>query len=577
MQATTTIRTAMPSPWDIEPRSASSFSSFAQRAGVVLLMALLRPVVAYPQQQQPLPGVLQPGPIERATRPPPAARAEPSERQREGFKPIPPPQPGEILFVLQGVELDGVSASAPGGLFEEVTPLLRKSISLSQLQVAATNIAVRYHSAGFLLAQAFVPVQTVQDGMVRIRVIEGQFGTCRFDDQSVAARSLLQRYADKLCSIRPMKVAALERYLLLMNDVPGVKAQAIIVPARTEGGDPDLIIRINRKSASAAIGVSNRETEALGTWRTEVDGELYNAFGWDGRHWVHYRHTPGGGLNLASVGQELPLGHNGAKWSTSLLGSQTKAAVGDAQVNSELYAFNLGVSYPWLRRRTHNLTVRGAFSALDARSELDGLLFSEDRLRSARLGLTYDIVDRARGSNVIDLEVSQGLDALGAYRTGSVNASRVDGRSDYTKLNLYMARLQPISSRLSLLTALQGQYTEEPLLAPEQFALGGEQWLRAYDAAELLGDRGFGVKLEVRYNLVASGAATTYGFYEYGRVYLNDSSLRSQGAATAGAGIRFTLWRQLNAYIEGAFPLGRDVAATGDRNPRVFGGVRLVF
>ena len=79
--------------------------------------------------------------------------------------------------------------------------------------------------------------------MVRIRVIEGQFGTCRFDDQSVAARSLLQRYADKLCSIRPMKVAALERYLLLMNDVPGVKAQAIIVPATTVGGDPNLIIR----------------------------------------------------------------------------------------------------------------------------------------------------------------------------------------------------------------------------------------------------------------------------------------------------------------------------------------------
>jgi len=541
----------------------------------LLVMALLASPPARSQQQ--LPGAVQPGPILRAERAPPSARAEPSDRERQGFKPIPPPQPGEVSFVLNGIALAGSTPHAPPKLFEEFTALLRKPVTLSQLQVAAENIGVAYRNAGFLLAQAYIPVQTIEQGVVQIRVIEGQFASCKFEGEMPSQRSVLQRYAEQLCSVRPMKVESLERYLLLINDIPGVVAQGIILPSAMQGGDPDLLIRLSRRNHDASVGISNRESKTLGTWRTDVEADLYGAFGLDGRQWVRYRHTPGAGLNLVAVGQDLPLGRNGAKWGVSLLGSQTKADLTGTPVNSELSAFNLNLTYPWLRRRTHNLTLRGTFSAVSTNSDLDGLVFNQDRVRSARLGLTYDFVDRARGANVLDLELSHGLDGFGANPTGSPNASRANGRSDYTKMNFYGARLQPLIARFSILAAATAQYTDQPLLVPEQFALGGEQFLRAYDAAELLGDRGFGLKLELRYGLTASGSATAYGFYDYGRVYYNASTLPAQSAASAGAGVRLTLWRRLNAYLEGAVPIGKDVAALGNRNPRAFGGLQLEF
>ncbi len=556
--------------------TASRCSPSSRLALTLFIVALIVPEPAR-SQQQPLPGAVQPGPILRAERTPPSARAEPSDRQRQGFKPIPAPQPGEVSFVLQGIALAGSTPHAPPQLFEEFTSLMRKPVTLSQLQVAAENVAVRYRNAGFLLAQAFVPVQTIQDGVVQIRVLEGEFATCKIEGEAANVGSLLQRYADQLCSIRPMKVESLERYLLLINDVPGVQAQGVIVPSATQGASPDLLIRVSRRNHDASIGISNRESKSLGTWRSEFEGDLYGAFGLDGRQWIRYRHTPGGGLNLAAIGQELPLGRSGAKWGVSLLGSQTKADLSGTPVNSELSAFNLSLTYPWIRRRTYNLTMRGTFSAVTTNSDLDGIVFNQDRVRSARLGLTYDFVDRARGANVFDVELSHGLDAFGANPTDSSNASRPNGRSDYTKFNFYAARLQPLIPRVSVLAAVQGQYTDQPLLVPEQFALGGEQFLRAYDAAELLGDRGYGLKVELRYNVTASGSATAYGFYDYGRVYFNASSLSSQGAASAGAGLRLTLWRRLNAYIEAAIPIGRDVAAQGNRNPRAFGGLQLEF
>jgi len=549
----------------------------ARLARASLLLALIGPATVC--AQQPAPGRVLPAPIERARQTPPPARAEPPERRREGVAPIPPAQPGEVTFRLEGIALMGVSSDAPADLLQEAAPLLYKQVGLSQLKVLAANIARRYHDAGYLLAHAFVPVQTVRDGVVRIEVREGRFASCRFEGQPVSSDSPLQRYADKLCSIRPMRLETLERYLLLMNDVPGVEARAIIVPAAVEGADPDLLVQLRQHHGNASLAVSNRETEALGTWRGEARGELYDAFGWDGRHWAYYRHTAHNGLNLLSLGQELPLGSEGTKWGLSALGSRSAASLFDAQLalDSELATVDAGVSYPWIRRRTHNLFVRGTFSALNSRTELEGLPFIDDRIRSLRAGLTFDAVDRARGTNVLDLEISHGIDGLGATPTGSPDASRTGGRSDYTKLNLYVARLQSLRPRLALLAAAQGQYTDQPLLAPEQFALGGEQWLRAYDAAELLGDRGFGAKLELRYGPVASGAANLYAFYDYGRVYYNDSSLPSQSAASAGGGIRFTLRNRLGAYLEVAVPIGRDVASQGNRDPRVFGGIQFAF
>lgn len=546
-------------------------------ARAAVLISLCSALSSAPAPAQQLPGAIQPAPILRAERTPPSSRAEASDRERQGYKTIPTPQPGEVTFILQGIELTGSTAHAPADVFAEFTSLMRKPVALSQLQVAAENVAVRYRNAGFLLAQAFVPVQTVRDGNVQVRVLEGQFASCRFAGDPIPARSLLRGYAEQLCATRPVTVALLERYLLLMNDVPGVQAKGVVVPAEMQGHNPDLVIQITRRNHDASVGISNRESKSLGTWRMEAAGDLYGAFGLDGRQWVRYRHTPGDGLNVASIGQELPLGSSGAKWGIGLLGSRSKAELTGVPVRSELSALNVTASYPWLRRRTESLTTRATFSAVTTRSDLDGLTFNQDRIRSARLGVTYDFIDSARGGNVLDLEVSHGLDGFGANPTGAPNASRSNGRSDYTKVNMYAARVQPLISRVSAMAALTGQYSGQSLLVPEQFALGGEQFLRAYDAAELLGDRGFGAKVELRYDVTASGSAVAYAFYEYGRVYLNGSTQPAQDAASTGLGLRFTVWGQLHGYVEGAVPLGRDVAAAGNRNPRAFGGLQLEF
>ena len=141
-----------------------------------------------------------------------------------------------------------------------------------------------------------------------------------------------------------------------------------------------------------------------------------------------------------------------------------------------------------------------------------------------------------------------------------------------------MARLQALAPNWAFLAAFQGQYTEDALLAPEQFSLGGEQFLRAYDPSEFIGDKGFAAKAELRYtiNPFEAGSMTFYGFYDYGEVHYN-TNRPSVSVDAAGVGMRVSFTPYFTGYIEGAKPLHPNQTTQQNKDMRLFGGLKLTF
>jgi hemolysin activation/secretion protein len=201
-----------------------------------------------------------------------------------------------------------------------------------------------------------------------------------------------------------------------------------------------------------------------------------------------------------------------------------------------------------------------------------------------RAGLAWDAIDAWRGVNLADVEISQGLKGLGASPYGDPLASRAGGRPDFTKATLYAARLQSLAPRWSVLAAVNAQYAFNELLAPEEFAYGGEQFGRAYDAAELLGDSGIAFKIDLRYTdrtpWAIAREVMPYAFYGIGVVWQRNAQpgqdARSS-AANAGAGVRVTGERGFSGYLEVAKPLTKIVTEEGNKNARVFVAVQLAF
>ncbi len=206
-----------------------------------------------------------------------------------------------------------------------------------------------------------------------------------------------------------------------------------------------------------------------------------------------------------------------------------------------------------------------------------GLPLYEDRLKVARIGASYDFVDRFTAVNRFDSQISKGI---GWDDDTHVGRSRTNGSTDFWKFNAQASRLQPISGPFSLFVSSEGQASSKALLSAEQFGLGGAQFLSAYDPSEVTGDSGIAGRAELQYSKSGDFQYLTayqiYTFYDIGEVWTRNPSAGikdSISLASAGLGVRFNIMDPISGSFEVSTPLTKDVNANLPNN----GGDTRVF
>lgn len=217
------------------------------------------------------------------------------------------------------------------------------------------------------------------------------------------------------------------------------------------------------------------------------------------------------------------------------------------------------------------------------RSDNLGLGTTEDRISVLRAGGTFQIADALAGVNTFTTELSKGIDAFGITPKGSANLSRAKGDPLFFKGTAEASRLQRIADHWDIFVTATGQKSDVPLLAAEQFGLGGASYGSAYDTSELTGDSGVAARSELRLNNPTSlpiNLLQIYSFYDIGKVWdptNSTASLKQPSLADAGAGFRVNFNDNFSGSFEWAMPLTRNVATEADRTPRYFGSLAVKF
>jgi hemolysin activation/secretion protein len=519
---------------------------------------------------QAVPGPIDPGQLGRELRQPPAPRVQPEVPR---VAPTPPRavEATGAAFRVDAVRVQGNTVLDADRLRPNYAALIGQSVHLADLETAADRMTAQYRAAGYVLSQVIVPEQTLADGTVTFQVIEGYVDSAVYQGDKVP--DVLRNYVQKIIDTRPLTNAALERYLLLINDVPGISAHAALAPSPTNIGAAQLTLVVATQRAGGDIGIDNRLTRSLGHARAIGGAQLSNGLLAQEQFSARVIEGDSNRVTVGSLGWEQAWGSEGFKTSATFGAVRTRPNLALPQTSSSR-SLDLTVSYPVLRSRDRNLYLRATGSALNSRADIadGGAPLFDDRVRALRIGVSADLADAWGGVNLVDLEASFGLDG-----TGSDLPSRAGANPHFHKLSLFASRLQPIAPRWSVLVAAQGQATGSTLYSSEQFGVGGENFLRGFDPSELIGDRGWAGKLELRFT--PRDDVMVYAFYDRARVENADSAQSVSGgakAASAGAGVRGS-YRAVSAYLEYAQPLLRDVAAEGNRHGRLFGGLRYVF
>ena len=129
---------------------------------------------------------------------------------------------------------------------------VNKKLSFKQLEQAAYLITELYKKNGYITSYAYLPRQDVNNGIIRIDVIEGKVaqGGIKYKyeenirlDMSVAQRVL----GASIQEGAPLRKGGLERGLILLNEIPGINAKSTIVPGAT-ASTSDLLIEVKEGS-----------------------------------------------------------------------------------------------------------------------------------------------------------------------------------------------------------------------------------------------------------------------------------------------------------------------------------------
>jgi hemolysin activation/secretion protein len=520
-----------------------------------------------------IPGSAEPGQIEqRLDQPPPVAPGNGAGELPVLPQPAPQGQAGGESIMLNDLVLDGVTVYAPDTFRPLYAGKLGHEISFADVQSIAEQITRRYLADGYILSQAVIPDQNVEHGVLHIRVVEGFIAHVNFDGEASAQ---MRRYADQIMQDRPMNIATLERYVLLMNDLPGVHAESVLQPSTDTFGAADLVLKVSRQTVDGSVVTDNRGSKYNGPEELSNTVAGNSLLGLDDRTQLRFATVnPAFEMRLFDLLETVPVSSTGTMLGLEASRTFTKPGftLETIQINAISNDYQFYVSHPLIRSRTENLTLQGTFDYRDTNTEIfENTPYTDDRLRVLRGKATYTDADQLGGTNVLDAQLSRGLNIFNASSSGD-DRSREFGVSNFTKLDADVSRTQPLPYQLSVMTALTGQYSADPLLTSEQLGLGGAQFGSAYDPSEVLGDQGIAARLEFRYDdRPASFWLTAYQpylFYDIGEVWdKHETGEQPHSLTDAGIGLRATVAWNVTASSELAFPLTKPPETELNNNP----------
>jgi hemolysin activation/secretion protein len=545
---------------------------------LALILTVFTAVPAGAQQSSPGPR-LDPALMEREFD---SARRERERAQKSDVR-LPavaePPSRGDTkpLFKLTSVSVNGANVFPRETIAEVYRSYLGKTVSQADLAEIARLISELYREAGFHLSRAIVPPQEIKNGLIQIRVIEGRISEAELKGTNTTrARQLLQ----PVIAEQPSRLETLERQLLLINDIPGNRIrETTLEEIGSTSGQFRLIVDIETWRVYSAIGLDNRGVPAIGPLQSHFSTALNS----------YFRPGDAAGLNLSTIpdapreltfGQlwyEMPVGVSGSRFAVSaaygeIWPSDERRLTG-TRTRSESFEARFTTVPLRTRKSSLWLTASAGFANV-SEAEDQGDLY-DDHIRTVALTADYQHQDSLGAWNYLTLTLRQGINIFDASESGDPFLSRADASSTFTKLEFAFTRIHKFAENWSIRVATAGQWTPTPLLASQEFYLGGQAFGRGYSTAEISGDNGIAGSLEVRYDHKLKGEILKgyqlYGFVDGGAVRDFRSGDDSNASlASAGGGIRINFANEFEADIGLAIPLTYRSPANLDRHPRVF-------
>lgn len=449
-----------------------------------------------------------------------------------------------------------------------------RELSLGELEGLATQITRHYRANGYFVARAYIPQQEVVDGIITIRVVEGNYGQFHLNNESLVKDHVVQAMLDDVKGYDIVSLDTLERAMLIINDTPGVQVvRADVMPGEKVGTSDFAVGTAATERHNGYILADNYGSRYTGRNRVGFNYDLNSPTGRGDRLTLGGLLTEDSGILNGRIAYSTLLMPNGLRGQVEY--SQTEYELGDLyaplDATGSAKAWDFRLSYPIRRIRAQTIEGTLALSSRDLEDRIDstdtrtpkrldsltaGINVRDERRLLGFAGLTSASFSLTAGNLDIEDAEARALDAAGA-----------DTQGDYYKLNLSLSRISLLPAQFSLTTSLHAQraLNGKNLDGSERMSVSGVSGVYAYPSTELSGSHAALLKAELSRPLPAIAGLqhqwsvfATHGYADSAKSVGPDD--RSRTLDDVGLGWRgqyqgFVLNTHLAYRLEGAEPL----------------------
>ena len=482
--------------------------------------------------------------------------------------------PETARFLVKGFHISRITAFSESDLLPLLTDFVDQELSLSDLLRAAEVINRYYRDHGYFVARAYIPEQDIKDGIVEIIVLEGKvdrISVKTIGDVRLHESIVEDTLKSALTTGGLIHKDKLERGLLLLNDLPGVKVTSVLSPGSKVGTSLLTTEVTQGPRLTGNVDFDNYGNKFSGAMRVGAGINLNDALGRGDQ--ISLRVTDSSGLRHGRVAYQTLVGTSGLKMGGAYSAMNYDLCCDFAPLNAHGSAqvASANAFYPIIRGMEFSLY---GIAFYDHRHFLNSTIegtTSDKKVDIGRIGLQGDGRDFVLGGgmNSFDLTLHNGnvnLNGLPADRVADSTTAATNG--SYQKFSYSLVRLQKIADRLSFYTAFSGQIASKNLDTSEKISLGGPMGVRAYPQGEAFSDEIMLLNLELRYQLTQSLQIAP--FFDHGEARLHHNTWSGWQSGSTTIQNRYALSGYgvgLNWSIPGNFAVRFGVAQRVGTNP----------
>ncbi len=484
------------------------------------------------------------------------------------------------LFV-RNFRFEGNRAFSDQELSEVTRPFTQRDLGSDGIEQARRAVTLHYIQRGYVNSGAIIPDQEPVDGIVLLRVVEGELvdvhlrGNKWLRDGYI--RSRLERWSSP-----PLNINELQEGLQLLRQNPNVQqVNAELKPGTGPGkGQLDLQVE-DQQPFRLGLQIDNQRPPSIGAEQFSLLAADLNLTGNSDPLQLRYGIANAGaeGLEWSGVDNlegsyELPF----TRYETSLRlhGSRLNSTIIEEallplDIASLTESYGISLRQPLFQNTKQELSLSVGFERRVNHTWLLGESFNitpgavegETTVSVLRLSQEWSL----RGpKNVLALRstFNLGLDAWGATDADAFGGPDAQFFS-WLGQGQYIQRL--FNTQNELVLRLAGQCAPGPLLALEQISVGGYNSVRGYLENQLVRDRGLVSSVEVRvpvlFNKTGAGMLHLAPFFDFGGGWNTHDSPSPTTISSTGVGLLFKAGKHFSAEFYWGYRL-RDVTMPDD-------------